>query len=50
MPLSTSYVCYRFDVEMKDYIQQLADKLANKVQRQRDSKPATGMCDVFQLC
>ena len=34
---------YRFDVEMKDYIQQLEDKLANRTQKQRDGKPVTGM-------
>jgi len=37
---------YRFEPELKDYIQFLSDKLANKLKPQTTAKPVTGI----QLC
>ena len=34
---------HRFDAEMREFIQQLSDKLANRGQTKRPSKPVTGV-------
>ena len=34
---------HRFDAELREFIQQLSDKLANRGQMRRQSKPVTGV-------